>query len=145
MRKKKWLILALACVVLISVFLFRGRIEKIILEKTLPGEWTLLAGGGFDTCKFNLDGTVKITESSETEPYVATWHLENANSAQRQRFWSHPDVILVIGIEQYGIELNLNSSLDGLYIDGKKVYTSLLSFTFSITFGEGGGQYVRPY
>lgn len=144
-RKKKWLILALVCVALLSLYLFRGHIEKTILEKTLPGEWTLLAGGGFESCAFDTDGTMVITNSPGTAPYVTSWHLECANSAQRQSFWSHPNVILVAGDKEYGIELNLDSSLNGLYADEKQVYTSLLSFSFSLTFGEGGGQYVRPY
>ena len=144
-RKKKWLILALFCVVLLSLFLFRGHFEKMILEKTLPGEWTLLAGGGFDFCEFDTNGTVMITNSPDQTPYMASWHLECSNSAQRQSFWSHPNVILVVDDEEYGIRLNLDSSLNGLYADGKQVYPSLFSFSFSLTFGEGGGQYVRPY
>ncbi len=144
-RRRKWLILTLACVMLFSLYLFRGRIEKIILEKTLPGEWILLAGGGFESCVFDTNGTVMITNSPEIVPYVTSWHLECSNSAQRQSFWSHPNVILVVGDEEYGIGLILDSSLNGLYVDGKQVYTSLFSFSFSLTFGEGGGQYVRPY
>ncbi|MBR0463639.1 MAG: hypothetical protein IJJ23_04560, partial [Clostridia bacterium] len=69
----------------------------------------------------------------------------NASSAQKQSYWSHPNVILIIGSEEYGIGLNLDSSLDGLYDNGKKVYKSLLSFSFSLMFSYGGGQYVRPY
>ena len=144
-QKKKWLLLAFLCVVILSLFLFRGHVEKLILEKTLPGEWTLLAGGGFDSCAFDTNGTVMIINSPDKAPYVTSWHLECSNTAQRQSFWSHPNVILVIGDKEYGIELNLDSSLSNLYENGRQVYTSLFSFSFSLTFGEGGGQYVRPY
>ena len=144
-RKKKWLILALLCAALLSLFLFRGHFEKLILEMTLPGEWTLLAGGGFDFLVFDTNGTVMISDSKDETPYMASWHLECSNSAQKQSFWTHPNVILVVDDEEYGIELHLESSLDELYADGKKVYPSLFSFYFDLTFGEGGGLYVRPY
>ena len=141
----KWLILVLVCIVLFSI-LFRGQIEKIILEKTLPGEWVLLAGGGFDACTFYKDGTVTIRSSSDSEPFTSTWHLEMARSDQKQKYSSHPNVMLVVGDEEYGIDLNLNSSLIGLYVNGKKVYNSLLTLSFSLSFPlEGGGEYVRPY
>ena len=144
-RKKKWLLLAFLCVMLLSIFLFRGHVEKLILEKTLPGEWVLLAGGGFDSCAFDTNGTVMIKVSPDQAPYMTSWHLECSNTAQKQSIWSHPNVILVIGDREYGIALNLNSSLGNLYQNGNQVYTSLLSFSFSLTYGEGGGEYVRPY
>ena len=141
----KWLILVLVCIVLSSI-LFRGQIEKIILEKTLPGEWVLLAGGGFDACTFYKDGTVTIRSSSDSEPYTTTWHLERASSNQKEEYTSHPNVMLVVGDKEYGIDLDLNSSLIGLYVNGKKVYNSLLTLSFSLSFPfDGGGEYVRPY
>ena len=54
--------------------------------------------------------------------------------------------MLVVGDKKYGIDLDLNSSLIGLYVNGKKVYNSLLTLSFSLSFPlEGGGEYVRPY
>ena len=44
------------------------------------------------------------------------------------------------GIEPY-IE-----GINDLYVNGKKVYNSLLTLSFSLSFPlEGGGEYVRPY
>ena len=140
-RNKKWLILALVC--LIVFFWFCGPMEKMILKKTLPGEWTLLAGGGFETCVFDTDGTVTITESSGATPYEPSWHLEIANLEKRQRFWSHPNIILVVGDKEYGIGLGLEAVE---IVDGRMVSSDSLELEFVLTFScDGGGEYIRSH
>ena len=121
----------------VIAFLLIGPTEKYILSNLLPGEWTLWAGGGYDGFHFRPDGTVTVLRH-DSDTLETVWQLNSATAAEQLNFWSHPRILLQIGNQSYGISLGL----EGLAVHGGKRISDT-PWSFSITFSEGGGEYIR--
>lgn len=113
-------------------------VEKLILSQFLPGYWEIWAGGGADGFSFRDDGTVTVFLHDSTS-YETTWQLNDAIESQSQEIWSHPQLVLQLGEETYGIHLGL----DGLIIHGGEQISDI-PWSFSLIYFEGGGGYIRP-
>ena len=112
--------------------------EKPILAQILPGYWEIWAGGGPKGFYFRDDGTVTVFRYDSTS-YETTWQLNGATELQKQEIWSHPQLVLQVGENTYGIHLEL----EGLTVNGGE-RISEIPWSFSLTIGEGGGGYIRP-
>ena len=113
--------------------------EKPILAQILPGYWEIWAGGGPKGFYFRDDGTVTVFRYDSTS-YETTWQLNGATELQKQDIWSHPQLVLQVGENIYGIHLEL----EGLTVNGGE-RISEIPWSFSLTIGEGGGGYIRAH
>ncbi|NLD84120.1 MAG: hypothetical protein GX637_08140 [Clostridiales bacterium] len=124
------------------------------LARVLPGRWMLYAGGGAETWDFHEDGTcvsaytdVEGSEHSETH----TWRVEAATEEDLKTLWAQPQVVLVIdGGERLGLHLTWAHIREtalivagGWITEEERARTAPLPLCISLTFGEGGGGYVR--
>ncbi len=112
--------------------------EEFILSHILPGYWEIWAGGGPEGFCFRDDGTVTVFSYNSTS-YETTWQLNKATELQKQEIWSHPQLVLQVGENTYGIHLEL----EGLTVNGGERISDT-PWSFSLTIGEGGGSYICP-
>jgi hypothetical protein len=112
--------------------------EEFILSHILPGYWEIWDGGGPEGFCFRDDGTVTVFRYDSTS-YETTWQWNKATELQKQEIWSHPQLVLQVGENTYGIHLEL----EGLTVNGRE-RISEIPWSFSLTIGEGGGGYIRP-
>jgi hypothetical protein len=75
----------------------------------------------------------------DSTSYETTWQLNKATELQKQEIWSHPQLVLQVGENTYGIHLEL----EGLTVNGGERISDT-PWSFSLTIGEGGGGYIRP-
>ncbi len=75
----------------------------------------------------------------DSTSYETTWQLIKATDLQKQEIWSHPQLVLQVGENTYGIHLELK----GLTVNGGE-RISENPWSFSLTIGEGGGGHIRP-
>ncbi len=119
--------------------LMPAAVEKFILSHILPGYWEIWSGGGLEGFHFREDGTVMVYHYDSTS-YETTWQLNDATVLQSQEIWSHPQFVLQVGENSYGIHLGL----EGLTVNGNERISDI-PWSFSLTVGEGGVVYIRPH
>ena len=129
-------------------------LQQAAWTRLLPGRWMLLAGGGADIWDFQADGTCTGTGIAFDGGEITkahTWRVEAATEADLQKLWAQPQMVLVIdGEVRYGLHLNYEEWQEamgilsgGLITEEERALAADLPLCISITFGEGGGGYVR--
>lgn len=149
---KKVLVILLALV--IATGALPASLQARAMTKLLPGRWMLYAGGGTDIWEFHEDGTcVSVSADFDGKENVQTraWRVEAATEADKAKLWAKPDTVLVIdGRERFGLHLTAGHLKEAAHIlaggwisQEERTQAAAVPLCISITFGEGGGGYVR--